>query len=182
MIANIMAMQAAANGLNAASAPAFQPLSGNAAFSKINRSAIGAQGMGGVLESLLSAYTYGSEGDNRMQAFFTMFPDADAAFQREARRLGIAGFANGGMPLRSGVSIVGERGAEVISPMNPAMVIPIQNNAEMLREMQNQSGLLNAMVNVLQFGFQALIENNESAAEAMDKMAGAQRRLARKAS
>jgi hypothetical protein len=35
---------------------------------------------------------------------------------------------------------------------------------------------------VLQFGFQALIENNESAAEAMDKMAGAQRRLARKAS
>jgi hypothetical protein len=146
-------------------------------IASMNSSAIKAAGMGDLIESLLNTYSYGSKtGAGARRAFFEQFSYQNEAVIAEARRLGIPGFATGGYPMRGSPSLVGERGAEIRADLGSSAIIPIQNNAEMLYEMQEQNKHLSATVMVLQEGLQQLVGENRKISKAMLRMADEQRR------
>lgn len=142
-----------------------------------NLGAINASGLFPVVDQLLYAYTSGiTPGDKRRSQFFELFPDQAALFRTEAHKFGIPGFATGGTTPINMPFAVGERGTEVLASRNPAMVIPIQNNAEMLLAMRESNRHLPAIVKLLQKGLSDLIEENKKQASAIRRLSDSQRR------
>jgi tape measure domain-containing protein len=103
---------------------------GNANQNVVNNlAAIQAGGMMGTVEALLQTFTFGvTPGQNRRSQFFDLFPAQNEAFIAEAKRLGIPGFANGGMTPANRPFMVGERGPEIMSFGRSGVVQPITAN------------------------------------------------------
>lgn len=131
-----------------------------------NLGAINSSGLFPVVDQLLYTYTSGiTPGSKRRSQFFELFPDQAAAFRTAAHQLGIPGFARGGTTPMNSPFVVGESGIEVMAQRQSAMVIPIQNNAEILNAVRESNRHLPAIVNVLQAGLaDSIIETRKNAA------------------
>lgn len=141
-----------------------------------NIDAIKSRGLFPLVDQLLYTYTAGiTPGNKRRSQFFELYPDQAALFRAEAHKFGIPGFARGGTTPMNSPFQVGENGAEIMTSRNPAMVIPIQNNAAILLEIQQSNRHLGAAVRVLSSGMTKLSEQGEKNSAAIRRLADAQR-------
>lgn len=143
-----------------------------------NAAQIKKSGLWEAANALMSVYTFGvPAGEGRRTAFFEMFPELAKDMRSAAHEMGIPGFYLGGSTPVNSPFVVGERGAEVMTAKNPAMVIPIQNNAEIMLGVQEMAAHTAASVKVLQAGFAEVIEQNKRMTVALKQYSQEQRRV-----
>jgi tape measure domain-containing protein len=143
------------------------PETANSIYVK-NKASIQSSGLESTFLGLLDSYTRGTVGGAGRQAtFLRNNPTVNSDLIQVARQLGIPGFDAGGTMQAGQVSLVGERSPEILRTSKGGKIIPIQNGdniEQRLKALEKESKATN---NILQYGFNAMLEKADKQTQAI---------------